>query len=525
MPRLAIVTTHVSMPFGEGVLPSCVSVRVLALFALAANSALAQPLHPDQWISARGLVTGGVTLRDLDEGVTRESPPVIQLSPRLNLTTFYAAGAVYTRTWFGVTADVRSDLVSVRPEAAAEESGKIPQPSLRGAVAATFRWQPNSYFGLEGQVGWHGAMLSFLTLPPAPTGVRKGTTGPAAGLVISVDPTERFGFQLSAHGHFGFGSAEGGALLFAGNVRYGFLRIGALDVGLAVTAELMPSGYTVRHGPDFYANEGVMRLGIGPSFVIRQPAPVAEVVGVSAPSVVGSVTDGDGTPLVKASISSQGINASTDERGAFALEGLAPGSAVLRAEAPGLRPATKDVIVTPGTPVEVRFILTAPTGPGSIKGVVRAGPDKPLAGAKVAVGAATLTTSASGEWSVTDVGPGPVKVKVTLDGYVPADEVVQVPPEAPADLEVTLEPVAQRTKAKIRGVISSAAGPVAKATVRIVELKLKQAVKPDGRFEAEVPGGKYTLVIEAPKHVTQTRPIEVLDGDQAIFQIELEKTR
>ena len=74
-------------------------------------------------------------------------------------------------------------------------------------------------------------------------------------------------------------------------------------------------------------------------------------------------------------------------------------------------------------------------------------------------------------------------------------------------------------------VISSAAGPVAKATVRVVELKLKQAVKADGRFEVEVPGGKYTLVIEAPKHVTQTKQVEVADGDQAIFQIELEKLR
>jgi hypothetical protein len=73
--------------------------------------------------------------------------------------------------------------------------------------------------------------------------------------------------------------------------------------------------------------------------------------------------------------------------------------------------------------------------------------------------------------------------------------------------------------------VSSATGPVAKATVRIVELKMKQVVKPDGRFEADVAGGKYTLVIEAPKHVTQTRIVEVADGDQAIFQIELEKTR
>jgi len=492
---------------------------VLALFALAANSALAQPLHPDQWISARGLVTVGANSRRLTEGLAGAKTTSIELNPGINLATFYGSGTVYTRKWFGVTADLRSDLVSVEPRSG---GARISQPSLRGAAAATFRWQPSTYFGLEGQLGWHGAMLSFLTLPPQPAGIRLGTTGPAAGLVISVDPTEHFGFQVSAHGQLGFGTASGLALLFAGNARFGFVQVGPLDLGIALSLEFQPSGYTVN---DFRTDEQVWRLGLGPSFVIRQPAPPKELVGVSAPSVVGTVTDGDGKPVSNATLSSQGIGASTDERGVFALEGLAPGPANVRAEAAGLRAATKEVVVTPGTPVEVKFVLVPPTGPGSIKGVVRAGPGKPLAGAKVTVGAATLTTSASGEWSVKDVGPGPVKVKVTLDGYAPADEVVQVPPEAPANLDVTLEPVAQRTKAKIRGVISSAAGPVAKATVRIVELKLKQGVKADGRFEAEVPGGKYTLIIEAPKHVTQTRPIEVLDGDQAIFQIELEKTR
>lgn len=499
-------------------------MRVLALFALAANSALAQPLHPDQWISARGLVTTGATGRGLTERLPMETADLIRTEPGINAFTFYGSGTVYARKWFGVTFDVRSDLVSVRT--AGTNDAPIPQPSVRGAAAVTFRWQANTYFGLEGQVGWHAAYLSFLTLPPLPARLPRWITGPSLGVVVSIDPTEHFGFQLLAHGQFGFGSASGGAFLIGANARFGFVQVGPVDIGVALSLELSPGGYDVALGLNgIRADEGIWRLGLGPSFVIRQPAPPKELVGVSAPSVVGTVTDGDGKPVSNASLSSQGISASTDERGVFALEGLSPGKAVVRAEATGLRAATKDVIVTPGTPVEVKFVLVPPTGPGSIKGVVRAGPDKPLAGAKVTVGAATLTTSASGEWSVKDVGPGPVKVKVTLDGYAPADEVVQVPPEAPANLEVTLEPVAQRTKAKIRGVISSAAGPVAKATVRIVELKLKQGVKADGRFEAEVPGGKYTLIIEAPKHVTQTRPIEVLDGDQAIFQIELEKTR
>lgn len=64
-----------------------------------------------------------------------------------------------------------------------------------------------------------------------------------------------------------------------------------------------------------------------------------------------------------------------------------------------------------------------------------------------------------------------------------------------------------------------------KATVRVVELKLKLPVKPDGRFSADVPSGKYTLIIEARGYLTQTKTVEVSGGDQAIFHAELEKTR
>jgi hypothetical protein len=58
-----------------------------------------------------------------------------------------------------------------------------------------------------------------------------------------------------------------------------------------------------------------------------------------------------------------------------------------------------------------------------------------------------------------------------------------------------------------------------------VELKLKLEVKADGRFSAEVPSGKYTLIIQSPGFVTQTHVVEVSGGDQAIFHAELERLR
>jgi len=240
--------------------------------------------------------------------------------------------------------------------------------------------------------------------------------------------------------------------------------------------------------------------------------------------VRGRVTRADGTLVAGALISLSATMLTSDASGHFEASDLPEGAVTLKVSAPGLRPSTRQLALASGPPLEVEVVLETPTGPGRITGVVRAG-TKVLPGAKVQGQGAVVTSDASGAFTIEKAGPGPVKVSVSRSGYANADEVVQVPAEGTATLEVTLEPVTQRSKAKLRGVISSASGPLAKATVRVPQLKLKQVVKADGRFELEVPGGQYTLIIEAPKHVTQTRTVEVLDGDQAIFQIELEKTR
>jgi hypothetical protein len=329
------------------------------------------------------------------------------------------------------------------------------------------------------------------------------------------------------------------SLLFNLSARYGFFDFGPFNVGLTLQADLVLIAATKATAPDGSNTDNSLRLTVGPSLVARAPRSAVgggEVPQAIAPSVVGVVRGAQAQPLVGATVTAGSTKATTDENGRYELSGLAPGPATLTASAPGHKPATAQVIVTKGTPVERAFTLAPPTGPGRITGVVKAlAPSQPpgatepvgapIANATVTSGSASVTTNETGTFTLERVGPGPVKVKVTLQGYAAANEVVQVAPEATAQLDVMLEPVTARTKAKLRGVISSAAGPVAKATVRVVELKVKQAVKADGRFEADVPGGKYTLVIEAPKHVTQTRVVEVADGDQAIFQIELEKVR
>lgn len=499
-------------------------MRLFALVFVLASSALAQPirsLHEDQWVHTRTSLLGGGAFRGLVQDNTTINAGAFTDTPSAQLL-----GTVFFRPWLGLNLEARSDFSYVRQRRADGTfvGEKIEQIGFKSSLTAVFRWQPSLLFAAEAQVGFVAgrvAGISTTTLASDPTAL----FGVAGGINLVLEPLAQLSIVAGARGDLTFVAARSLGLTLTAQVRYGFVDLGAFNLGVAVAGDFSGVGFAPTSSLQTL-NESVIRIGVGPSLVGRRAAPEAEKKPeVKAPSVVGKVTRSDGGSISGAKVSVGSITVASDDSGAFELSGLPSGPATVKATANGFRPASRDIVVTPGTPVVVSLELQTPTGPGRIAGVVKSKADKPLAGAKVVMGSVTVMTSATGSYTLEPAGPGPVKVVVSLDGFAPADESVQVQPESTATLDLTLEPLAQRTKAKLRGVISSAAGPVAKATVRIVELKLKQAVKADGRFEADVAGGKYTLVIEAPRHVTQTRVVEVADGDQAIFQIELEKAR
>ncbi len=497
-------------------------MRLFALVFVLASSALAQPirsLHDDQWVHTRVSLLGGVANRGLVQNVP-DIATTIKAGSLTDTPSAQLLAAFFFRPWLGAQLEVRTDFSYVQRVG---ETKKVEQIGLKASAVATFRWQPSLLFAVEGQVGFAGGRVARLD-PVAQSSIPRGLFGPVLGANVVLEPLAQLSLLVGGRFDYSLITQTTIGLTFTGQVRYGFVDLGPFNLGLGAAAEWSRIQFVT--GSQVDTTETVTRLTFGPSLVGRREAPPGEKKSVGeAPSVVGKVTRTEGGAITGAKVSVGSLTVSSDDSGAFELSGLPSGPATVKATANGFKPATRDIIVTPGTPVVVTLELQTPTGPGRITGVVKSKADKPLAGAKVVMGSVTVMTSASGSYTLEPAGPGPVKVVVSLDGYAAADESVQVIPESTATLDVTLEPLAQRTKAKIRGVISSAAGPVAKATVRIVELKLKQAVKADGRFEADVAGGKYTLVIEAPKHVTQTRIVEVADGDQAIFQIELEKAR
>ena len=539
----------------------CVLVGLLAAAPSLAQQA--DTLPTGGWTEGRALVTVGGLLRSQSQGATATAQAFSTDAPFLLLTQALTA-TWYSRPWFGVQADVRVDpfrfFQQSDPPIAAGEQARINERTteyraLSGHLLGLVRWQPSGVVGLELQGGWAMAGRPYMRLDrscpssllgrlPADGAVQSCatgllTTGPVGGLAVDVDVSRHLWFQVYGRAEYVLGLEEASAWgrvrgpgLTAGlQARFGALEVGPLEVGVGLLAEVSWSNLVAPQLPEAPANPALstflFRPSLGAAVALRRPATstVTSLPDRKARGLSGRVVKADRTPVTGASIKVGARTVQSDSSGAFEVTDLSPGAVEVKASAPGLRPASVSVMVAAEGLTETELVLETPTGPGRVTGVVRAAPDKPLSGAKVVSGAKTTTTQASGVYTLEGVGPGPVQVRVMLDGYVPADEAVQVPPEATATLDVTLELAAQRAKAKLRGVISSAAGPVAKATVRVVELKLKQAVKADGRFEVEVPGGKYTLVIEAPKHVTQTKQVEVADGDQAIFQIELEKLR
>lgn len=516
----------VSVSAARAVLPSSASVRLILSVVFLSAVAHAEPisdLNERQWTQARLGVSAGLLGRMATTQF--DDVPVTRLRvPKPSLFALAVTGAYFPREHFGVAADLRADMSGAQDEL----ETRVNQQVFRGTVAAALRWNFTLLFGLEAQLGWNAGTMALLyprLTDSLPETRRYFVTGPSLTLAVNLEPSNRFGAQLFGRLDTSLTRLSGGTLSVGASASLRFVDIGPFELGATVMLEWSQSQYGAF---DAKTTQGVWRATVGPALWSRRegaaPLPKETTTAVETVSVMGLVRTTEGAPIPNAAVTVRDRSATTDETGRFSIAELKAGPAKVSATASGFKPASSDIVVTPGTPVDVTLTLAVPTGPGTITGIVTSKAGAVLPQVKVTIDGATQLTGADGSFSMQHAR-GPTKVAFFIEGYARAEETVLVLPETTATVNVTLEPTTQRTKAKIRGVISSAAGPVAKATVRIVELKLKQAVKPDGRFEAEVKGGKYTIVIEAPKHVTQTRVLEVADGDQAIFQIELEKAR
>lgn len=496
------------------------SVLVLLALLGGLTARAAEPV-PEPSPFARLYFTGGGAARQLnqDEG---NGVIIRGLAP----TSLHLSGAWFFKSWLGVQLEGRAEFFQAVSDSTGE---RVPLSGFALAPMATFRWQAHRVVSLEGQAGWSVAGRPIVSLADGQvTGTRAVHTGPILGAVLNVDPASMFAAQVFTRVELApianvLGRGAGGfGFSLGAQARIGALRFGKLTLGVAVSYELAAAGLSGSAGNMTQLGH---RFGVGVALEGREaPAPVPVV---ERGRIAGRVTRTGGAPVAGASVAVGGKKVVTGADGRFDAGEIAPGEHEVRVSAKGLKPAQRTVQVAKGGRADVSVTLEAPSGPGRVTGVVRAGETgKPLPGARVsAEGGAAVTTAADGAFVLERAGPGPVKVTATLAGYADGEEVVQVPPEAEAKLDFTLAVKGVKAKATVRGLVRGPGGVAVKATVRVQELKLKIAVKADGRFVTEIPGGHYTLVIEAPGYVTQTKVLDVADGDQAIFHADLEKAR
>ena len=442
-------------------------------------------------------------------------PPGVQLS----ITTWFL-------DWFGLSGDASGEWFSVQDAPGSPNRAQV--AAYRGQLALAGRFMPILGLSLEARLGYALGLLPTVQYDAgAVVNAPMLHHGPMLAAAVGLDRGWPISARLRATvAPLGWGNSQP-----SGDAAVGWYQVGA-EVGVGRLAALGAVWSAVvdyelgiaaaSNARTSYSLEQMShRFGIGIRARVfpagaRGPRAAATLTG----ALLGSVTTPEGQPIPDAQVQVEDKVLATDAQGKFKLEGLAPRSWNVSATAADFKPASAAVEVKGGAEATVQLVLPRPNGPGVISGSVRfKEPDGPAADAEVRIpGLPPVRTAADGTYRLERAGPGGVAVTVTYPGYLPVEEAVQVPPEGNATLDVML--ANKRPMAKLRGRVT-ATDPSFKATVTVVEAKQKIAVSGDGRFALELPGGSYKVVVEAPGYLSQSRTVNLADGDQTIYYFEL----
>ncbi len=134
-----------------------------------------------------------------------------------------------------------------------------------------------------------------------------------------------------------------------------------------------------------------------------------------------------------------------------------------------------------------------------------------------------LQTDVTGQGEITALPPGILKVTIEAEGYKPREETAQVKAGETAQLTVSLEralPVGQ-----IRGYVRSYKGSGLAANVRIEPIGVELRAGEDGGFEADVPPGRYEVVITMPGFRNQKRRVQVQERGVTVLNVDLREAK
>lgn len=479
---------------------------------------------------ARVSLTYGVSLRSSSqEAASAPGVAIAGFSPSaLRLEGEYLFG----QSPFGIAVDVAGDWFVARQTACGATCVSLPLAGIRTWAGAVGRWSPFEHLAGELTLGYgYGAVPTITSGALAPEAVAVNHHGPVAALAAAYAGDV---FEARATVRV-MPRALGASVGSAGSVGWTQWGVG-LQLGVGGW-QLLATRWAAIAAYDFEAGTAsgaitsshqAHRFGLGLRMALQEPA--APVEPEPQPAVVHGhlvLVDARGRrPAVGATVRVGTDELVTDETGGFRAEVRRFGPLEISAPAKdGFPAASRSLLVGPGEDHPVELEAVRPSGPGSIRGrvvTVVKGTRAPVKGARAQLaGGAAVSASDDGVFTIAPAGPGPVSLSLSAPGYQSRDEVVSVAPELEVALELELVPEKTRVPAVIRGFVRTSTGKPALAWVEVVEAKLRQRVGANGAFSLLVPGGRYTVRFEAEGYVAQTHPVQVADGDQSIFHIDL----
>lgn len=494
------------------------SVPTFCLLALAATAALADPARLPE---ARASLTAGGALRNhtvwsLADGL--RASRIQGFAP----TSLHLNAAWFPLAWLGADVDAAFSTFAAKRESSAQ----VVEGALAPSVA--LRWAPLPWLRVEGAVGY------LLQSDPVMLVNAADPTQYRPGAVFAHGPSARVGVGLSAgvvdamlwaRGLYTAGGSIAGVQAI--NVGLGYElgaragvavldldRLRATVVARAALRTFDPSGWGLIQD---------VSLGLGVEVSLVPPRPAAVTEKKSEARLLVAVRLAGGKPALGAQVRVGGAPAALVDAAGELHAKVPAGEVGVSASLEGFEAASARTTAVGGAETVVTLLLRPVSGPGTIAGVVQLEDGKPLPNVAVATAAGEQATAdEKGAFTLAKVGPGIVPLTFTAPGYLKKEELVQVPPGGTATVTVVLAPSTEVLKATLRGSIRSTTGKPVTASVRITGSKTKVKVSPEGRFEVQLEAGTWSLVISAPRHVTQTKSVTLAPGDQAIFQVDLQ---
>jgi subtilisin family serine protease/protocatechuate 3,4-dioxygenase beta subunit len=239
-------------------------------------------------------------------------------------------------------------------------------------------------------------------------------------------------------------------------------------------------------------------------------------------SITGSVTDAkDGAAIVGATVSDGTRTATTDASGKYTITAVPPGTYQVTASKSGYQSSSLTVNVFLGGTTVANFPLSQILTPGSITGSVTDAKDgSAISGAQVSAGTRTVTTDASGKYTVANVPPGTYGVVASKAGYQNSSLTVNVfsggTTVASFSLSQSILP------GSITGSVTDAkdGSPIVGAVVN--DGTRTATTDATGKYTvANVPPGTYQVVASREGYQNSSLTVSVLSGATALANLSL----